>query len=665
MRQSQLFVDSSIPKVSWELPDFRGEATLGFDYETDSLAIHRGASLVGFSLATLTGESVYVPFAHRRGFNYDPDKAKQYLVDQIRGKRLWGTNIKFENAISHNWGLSLEDLGCELHDIQNGESLLSSKRTPRDLASIAERRHPTKRKIEFDGDIPIHERHSEQVEHYARVDAELAIEIGETYQRELLDKEGLINLRNIEDSLIFMLGHMERNGVLVNRPLLEQWCSLARQRQTRIFWQLAEMAGFKVEPGDADSITALCVNKLKMQDVPKVRDDHDWKRKHKAKCRECRRDFVCDAGRSPSIKNTWLAKKRKEYPILGLVYNWRKLQDLRSDCLDKFLHALDGNNKLYYNLNQLQSDEHGIVSGRISSTGQIKNPDDDLKVGIATVIKVDEDDDDDAVIADMPIRQLFIPPVGKSWIRADASQLQFRIFAHLSQDFGGADLIRAYNEDPTTDFHTMMTVKILRWVTAADAEAKNALYKAKRQKAKHENFGKLFGMGAEKGAARAGMSVEEYKETVVKPYDHEFPAAKKMHYKTQELARHPSLGPHPITGKMGRGYLFSMSGRRLRFDPNDSLNAALAQVIQAYEADYTKIMNREVYRERKNLNLDLLFPVYDELDGLAPTESVEETQRRMAEILNDFSPCEAAYNQRFKVPIIWDVKAGTDWHECS
>jgi DNA polymerase-1 len=613
-------VQSNKEVIKFELPNLKGQKKLFFDTEGTGLRMFSGDHAIGISVATVWGHSWYIPWGHAQGFNFDKDKVELWIKDNFRDKELVAINTKFDIHNLWNAGIDLESLNVTVRDVAYHAALTNSKRQSYALADLAIE-HSKKRKLELLGNLPIHLRYSEDVHSYACMDALLLSDIEMSLGRRI-ESENLIKVRDLEDSLIFAVCSMERNGARIDHSKLEQWGAICTQRMTRIFWSLAQQTGFKVEPTKSKSVAKLC---FKLGLTPPVL--------------EARKGY--DRG-ADSITNDWL--QLQHHPLLQLVFEYRKLSDLKSDYLDKYLLCLDSNNIIRYNLNQLKSDGFGTVTGRFSSSGS-KNKEDDKKINVQQVVKVDGDEVEDSIISDMPIRELFVPEEGRRWLSADASQLQFRIFAHYSND---DRLIDEYVSNPKADFHTLVAEKILGG-------------RLKRSQAKHENFGNLFGMGVEKGARRLSVTVEEYKE-IKAIYNKRFPAAKKLSYQAQELASHPNNGPNRFTGKIGRGYVRTLSGRRRRYDVGENLNSAVNAVIQGTEADIVKIKLRELYNARKTYDINLYFTVHDEFDGGIPMESSEQTKNEINEMLNDHSSFEKEFGIKMKVPILWDIKVGDSWN---
>lgn len=615
LNNGNLFIDSNRPEWEFELPDLEDVDVISLDCETDGLRIFGEHKPVGFAITVYEDmRSWYIPFGHRRGFNFEQENVIAWAKDNLRNKHVENHNIKFDIQMLRKIGIDLEELNCTVGDVALDAALLNSKRQSYKLEDLAQQ-VLGKGKINLPGNIPIHERYSEEVASYAIRDTELVVELDNKFTKSIYN-ENLQTVRELEYELIYPVCHMEGNGVHINVPLLEQWQRMAQERMTRIFWELYRQSGMRVEPTKEQSVHKLC-NSLGI----KV-------------------NYTDNGGMS--LTNEWLVKQH--HPLMQLIFEYRKLNDLKSDFLDKYLVSLDSQNKLRYNLNQLKSDEYGTVTGRFSASGS-KNPEDDKKINPQQVIKVDDEDVEDNIIQDMPIRELFIPEPGKKWISADASQLQFRIFAHYSED---ERLIGEYRQNPNADFHKLVAEKILGG-------------RLPRSQAKHENFGNLFGMGVEKGARRLGVTVDEYKK-IKEVYHSNFPAAKRLSYKAQGLAMHPKMGPHKYTNKIGRGYVMTISKRRRRYDPNENLNSAINAVIQGTEADIVKDSLIKVYKERKHIDYNIYFTVHDSIDGGTPEDRTEKSKKDLEEILNDHSSWEKRFNIKFEVPILWDVKSGDNWN---
>jgi DNA polymerase-1 len=224
-----------------------------------------------------------------------------------------------------------------------------------------------------------------------------------------------------------------------------------------------------------------------------------------------------------------------------------------------------------------------------------------------------------------PIRQLFVPESGL-WLGADASQIEYRLFAHYAKP---PAVIKAYAENPETDFHAF----VMSMVQQVRSDIT-------RERTKDLNFAKIYGAGANKIAIMLGLSPEEASPFVT-AYDRTFPQARTLMDESMRVAEK-------------RGYVKTMLGRRARFPNGKFLHAALNRVIQGTAADINKMKLVELHKERKYTGLKLRFTVHDEADGDVPDV---EAGRRVREVLNRQS-------LPTRVPILWNVGVGPNWGSC-
>jgi DNA polymerase-1 len=312
------------------------------------------------------------------------------------------------------------------------------------------------------------------------------------------------------------------------------------------------------------------------------------------------------------------------------------LYSILTKYLKKYLNLLDHNNVLRYQLHQLRSDEYGTVTGRYASSGGVKKK----GINVQQVMKV-ESQLEEYDIASWIIRELFIPDEGKVYVSADASQIEFRWFAHYSES---QKLISEYCNDPTMDFHQLVA---------------NMLGQ-KRKDAKHNNFGKLYTMGIPKLARKLGLQCDcgcrvddQWRKAnhraeckmqkafeISKEYDAKFPEAQALSQKAMRIAKN-------------RGYVRTIMGRRRRYPTGERLHSALNAIIQGTAADTLKVKLLEVYNNRRTLGITLRATVHDELDGDIENPTKSREFKELLDAPDSRIPC--------RVPLLWDVETGPNW----
>lgn len=270
----------------------------------------------------------------------------------------------------------------------------------------------------------------------------------------------------------------------------------------------------------------------------------------------------------------------------------------------------------------------------------------------------------DAELAPM-IRGVFLPEPGEVWAKPDQSQQEYRLtvhFAALLNCRGAEEAVRAYHDDPDTDFH-MYVVEI----TGLD-----------RKSAKDTNFAKAFGAGIPKFAAMINKSIEEAEE-IYKTYDAKLPFVSQLYQKADSKAQRTGFirmldgarrhferwEPKWLSADrraLGWGAGQKMyptsrdealartrdpdhawSGARLkRSDTKDAMNS----LIQGSAARQTKLWMRACWRE----GVVPLLQLHDELDASVKTiEEARLVQRLGQEAVS------------LRVPVKVDVNFGPSW----
>lgn len=594
-KQENLFNDDPVGTNAWRppetLPELGQFKCLGFDTETTGLDTWKDLP-VGISLHTPDDKRYYLPWGHRGGGNLDEAAIKRWAKAELRGKELRGANLKFDHHVMLNWGVDLEAQGCRLRDVQYQAALLDDHRRSVKLDTLAQE-ILGRRKLELPEKSRISDLPAAMVGPYAEEDAALADALFEAQQLKIVE-EGLERVQDLEDDLTYVTCYMERQGAPIDVQKLGRWRSEVTGEYSRIIIQLAQESGIRVNPNSAESIGRLYT---KLQ-----------------------KDFPRTVFGAPSFTEDFLSKG--SHPWIKMVQEARQLDSLRSKYLDKYTRALTADGRLRYQLHQLRGDEYGTISGRYSSAN-------------VNIQQVFSEERQAAAIAHWIIRELFVPAAGTRWCRADASQIEFRLAAHYAN---AERIIKAYNEDPLTDFHAVVALIVHQ----------------DRKRAKNTNFGKIYGMGRNKMAAMIGLPRREEVDSnttlgrypagtqtaddVFEEYDREFPEMRRLMNRVMRVVE-------------DRGYVRTLLGRRARFPDRQRLHSALNKVIQGTAADIMKLKLLELHRERRNLGFVLRFTVHDEVDG-----DLENPERAkdLKELLD--APC-----LPLKVPIRWEVKVGDNW----
>jgi DNA polymerase-1 len=240
------------------------------------------------------------------------------------------------------------------------------------------------------------------------------------------------------------------------------------------------------------------------------------------------------------------------------------------------------------------------------------------------------------------IRKAFVAPPGQVLLSCDYSQIELRIFAHVT---GDSEMMRAFQADE--DIHAATAMKLF------NVDQENVLPEMRRL-AKTTNFAVIYGQSDFGLAATLGIPSAEAR-AFIEGYFLTFPGVKAFTRETIDFARQ-------------RGYVQTLLGRK-RFLPeihSGNFNirqaaerAAVNMPIQGTAADIMKLAMIDIHRFLKNEECEctLLLQVHDELvfgvaEGQVPVIMPEITRRM-----------ETAFDLNVRLRV--DAKAGHNWAEMS
>jgi DNA polymerase I-like protein with 3'-5' exonuclease and polymerase domains len=575
-------------------PNLEGHrGTIAFDVE--HLGLGREAKPIGIAIAT-GDSSWYLPWGHIEGHQHTQEGVVSWCKDNLAGADVAFRNAKNDIEQVRKIGLDLEAIGIIPHEIQHAAALLDEHRRKFTLDALAQDRlGMRKMNLTWKGrDVPPAEiplLPSWAVAHYAKMDARLTWLLDENYRNDI-EKEELGDVLELEDSLLWCVLDMERQMVPIDVPKLDRWILELQEEWSHRVMEIYRKTGLRVNPDSPDDVAKL-FNYMGL-------------------------GFSRTMEGNPSFTGDFL-KSLDDIPLVQLIIEARDMSSLRSKYLLKYRAALV-NGMLPYQLHQLRADDGGTITGRFASS----------KVNIQQVFKPNKQILASPCTAKWLIRELFIPGQGSSylqrftvhdevngdlngkWFHADASQIEYRLFAHFScvpRPYSHR-IIDAYNRDPNLSYHKWVHKEVLKGALIYDH-------------AKNFNFMKLYGGGVDRAAEMLGTNDFKGVQEKLDIYDRELPEAKRLLYFVSELVER-------------RGYCKTILGRRRRYAKGDRFYSGLNSVLQGSAADLMKLKLRRLYRERKNLDM-----------------------------LKKLEECFAVQEFPLRVPITWELSTGKNWRECS
>jgi DNA polymerase I-like protein with 3'-5' exonuclease and polymerase domains len=426
-------------------------------------------------------------------------------------------------------------------------------------------------------------------------------------------KQGLWDIVNLELDLLPCLVDMTYRGVRVDMDKTERTRDALLKREAELHKEIKRQAGFGVEIWAAQSLSK-AFDELGIA-YPKTEKG------------------------APSFTKTFLAEQ--QHPFAKLIVDARNINKTSGTFINNILKYCNKDGRIHGHINQNRSDQGGTVSGRLS----MNNP------------NLQQIPARDPELGPM-IRSLFLPEEGEQWAAIDFSQQEPRILVHYAHVYGKArgiplqgakDFVQKYNDDPNTDFHTMVA----------------EMAGIGRKQAKTINLGMMYGMGVNKLADQLDIPVEEAK-SLINQYHDRVPFVKGLMNGVMNR----------LNEKDASGSIRSILGRKCRFDlwePDsfamhkalpyrDAIKEygdttrlkraftykALNRLIQASAADMTKQAMVNIYKMGR-------IPLVQVHDEIAMSVKDKNDAMQIAQIMESAVPLE--------VPNKCDVEIGPSWGE--
>ena len=619
------------PKSEWvppaELPDLTEAKKIAIDVETRDPNIKSNGpgwatgdgEVVGYAIA-VEDWSGYIPIRHVGGGNLDEKIVNRWLkkVFECPADKIMH-NAQYDAGWIRRMGF---DLKGKIYDTMMISSLLDENRFSYSLNALAYH-YLNKTKSEkllteaaqafgLDPKSEMYKMPAMFVGPYAQVDAEVTLELY-NFLRIKVEQEGLGQIMDLETRLLPCLLDMTWRGVRVDLDKAERLRNELLKREKGVLKSINKLTGMDLEIWAAQSI-AKAFDKL---DLAYPRTDKG----------------------APSFTKSYLSEHLHELP--KLIVEARNLNKTSGTFINTILKHCRSDGRIHSHINQIRSDDGGTVSGRIS----MNNP------------NLQQIPARDPELGPM-IRSLFLPEEGDQWAAIDFSQQEPRILVHYAHVFGenkgtplrGAkEFVDKYNEDATTDFHTMV------------AEMANI----PRKQAKTINLGMMYGMGVNKLADQLGIAADEAKD-IVQQYHERVPFVKGLMVGVMNR----------LNEKDSKGELRSLLGRRCRFnlwEPDTfEMNKALPfeDAVKTYgdtvrlKRAYTyKALNRLIQASAADMTKKAMVDLYEAghlpliqiHDEIAMSVKNKEDAKSVAKIMESAIP--------LSVPNLCDVEVGPSWGE--
>lgn len=510
-----------MPESEWipplELPDITHCSKIAIDVETKDPNIKAHGPgwptgdgyVVGYAIA-VDGWSCYLPVKHRGGGNLDEKIVNRWLkkVFESPAQKIMH-NAQYDLGWVRKSGFNVNG---QIVDTMLVAALLDENRMSYSLNALSydylnklkSEKGLTQAALEFgiDPKGEMWKMPAMYVGPYAEADAELTLELWQHFSAELT-KQGLWQIAELELDLLPCLVEMTMRGVRVDVNKVERTKDSILKREKKVLEKIRKIAGSDIEIWAAQSL-AKAFDKLGIS-YPKTEKG------------------------APSFTKLFLQEHPHE--LASLIVEARSLNKTSGTFLNTIMKHCRADGRIHSHINQIRSDDGGTVSGRIS----MSNP---------NLQQIPARDPELGPL----IRSLFLPEEGEQWAAIDFSQQEPRILTHYAKVFGDSrgiqlegaeEFVKAYNEDPDTDFHTLVA----------------EMARIPRKQAKTVNLGIMYGMGVGKLAEQLDLPFEEAKK-IINQYHKRVPFVKGL---MQGVTNR-------LNARGANGSLRSLKGRKCRFD---------------------------------------------------------------------------------------------------
>ena len=533
---------------------------VSFDTETTSLD-YMLAELVGISIALKPNEAFYIPINH----NYEgaekqleQDFVLEALKPFLESDEIpkIGHNLKYDRHILQNVGIDLKGI---LLDTMLFSYVNNSTITRHNLDAVSKRYlniNPTSYEdVAGKGakQIPFSEVSIDVASDYASEDADISLKLYEHIEPLVQKEAKLAKLYSeVEGPLIYTLGDIERNGVLIDSEKLSQQSKELEAKILKLESQVQKNAGEDFNLGSPKQLQEILYEKLGLPVIKKTPKGQ------------------------PSTSEAVLQELSIDFPIVHDILSYRAISKLKSTYTDKLPKMINSNT------GRVHTSYHQAVT----ATGRLSSSDPNLQ---NIPIRSEEG---------RRIREAFIAPEGYKILAADYSQIELRIMAHLSKDQG---LMDAFAKGQ--DIHQATAAEIFS-INIDDVTPNQ------RRSAKAINFGLIYGMSAF-GLSKQLQITRAEAQNYIEQYFERYPGVKNYMDETKSSAKQNGYVETVLGRRLYLADIESSNYQRRQYAERSAINAPM----QGTAADLIKMAMTDLHSKIRNESLDakIIMQVHDEL----------------------------------------------------
>ena len=423
--------------------------------------------------------------------------------------------------------------------------------------------------------------------------AKFIYETKEETLNKIKDEECEYLFNQIEMPLVYVLADMEITGIKVNRKYLEDLSNELETRMNRLTNEIYSLAGEEFNISSPKQLGEILFVKLGIPYPKKVKDN------------------------SYSTSKEILDKIVDLHPIIEKIEEFRLVFKLHRNYALGLLNEIDETGRIHTMFNQTLT-----KTGRLSSS----NP------NLQNIpIRIEEG---------RLVRKAFIADENSKILSSDYSQIELRIFAHMSN---ATNLIDAF-----------VNGKDIHRKTASDifGISEEEVTSMQRYQAKAVNFGILYGISSFGLSEDLNIDVKDAKK-FIDSYLETFPGIKEYMRVVVEKSKEEGFVKTIMNRKRvieelnSKNYMVRSTGERM----------ALNTPIQGSSSDIIKKAMIEIYDEFNRLGLKskMLIQVHDELLFNVLDNEEEKVKEIVANIMEN--------TYKLSVPLKVEMSSGKNWYE--
>ena len=399
------------------------------------------------------------------------------------------------------------------------------------------------------------------------------LECFDILKEELMDRNLMKVLNEIEMPLIEILSSMEKKGIMIDPDYFSKYGKELERAIDELQEKIYEEAGENFNINSPKQLAEILFFKLNLPPVKKTKT-------------------------GLSTDEEVLEKLKEDgAEIAKAILEYRKLAKLKNTYVDAIPKLRDENNRVHTTFNQI-----GTTTGRLSSSDpNLQN----------IPVKTDEG---------IKIRQGFIAEKGSILMGIDYSQIELRVLAQLS---GDENLRAAYQNN--MDLHSLTARKIF------ELSENDEVTREQRIIAKTINFSIIYGKTAFGLAKELGITQREASEYIER-YFNQYPRVKEFE---KEIVEFTEKNGYTET-LFGRRRIIEGINSKNKNIKSQAERMAVNSVIQGTAAEVLKQVMIEIYRYIKDkAGISLLLQVHDELIFEISQDRLEEYRENIEKIMRE------------------------------